>query len=395
VASTRWRRILLLVLLVASGCSARGGPPGAAGRPSIVSTTQPILPAANFVAVDISWVSAREGWVLGGDPDGCAGQLCPVLLAHTDNGGASWARIPAPPAFVPLIEPADTSTECSAIIACVDAIRFADAQVGYVFGANSLWITSDGGRSWSEGSRDHTAALAVDGNHVVRIVDPDGFCTGGCLLGIEAAVVGSTAWHPFRVPALSAYVDVLAVNGPYLYVGGLMDGGPAAIYRSGDGGSHWSAVEDPCTPSGPTRNAVANGLTAGSGGLLLVACTTTDGSQAFAVASFDAGDRFQSPGNDPLTLANGQPRSTQIAAVAEVTGRRIAAVVRSNGAMFICTSDDAGNHWSVTPAEVAATAAPSVNVELSFHDAVHGRAFVDGTDFATVDGGAHWMAVPF
>ena len=68
---------------------------------------------------DVSFVSADQGWALG------SGEL-----VTTTDGGASWTRLPGPPAGAA-------------------HIRFASPEVGYAWStAGSLWITTDGAASW-------------------------------------------------------------------------------------------------------------------------------------------------------------------------------------------------------------------------------------------------------
>ncbi|HWD08041.1 MAG TPA: YCF48-related protein, partial [Actinomycetota bacterium] len=112
--------------------------PTVAVSPTPASSPEPAARAAipaGFQAESVTFVSANEGWVLGG---ACA--TCTAAILHTADGGKTWAPVPAP--AVPLAQAPDASN------GGVSAIRFANANDGWLFGPE-LWSTHDGGASWS------------------------------------------------------------------------------------------------------------------------------------------------------------------------------------------------------------------------------------------------------
>jgi len=93
--------------------------------------------SGSFV-MDLTWVSHTTGWALAASP--CSEGLCPQV-ARTRDGGATWERLPPPPASIQ-----NGYVDC-ARQACVTNIRFASPSVGYLFGP-ALLLTRDGGRTW-------------------------------------------------------------------------------------------------------------------------------------------------------------------------------------------------------------------------------------------------------
>src|SRR5207244_3242514 len=98
-------------------------------------------PAAGPIHVqDVSFVSADQGWALG------SGEL-----VTTTDGGASWTRLPGPPAGAA-------------------HIRFASPEVGYAWStAGSLWITTDGAASWRPGGLTRVLSLETAAGQVWSI----------------------------------------------------------------------------------------------------------------------------------------------------------------------------------------------------------------------------------
>src|SRR5208282_1182476 len=97
--------------------------PSATAATSPAASASPGTQAAGPIDVqDVSFVSADQGWALG------SGELI-----TTTDGGASWTRLPGPPAGAA-------------------HIRFASPEVGYAWStAGPLWITTDGSASWQPG----------------------------------------------------------------------------------------------------------------------------------------------------------------------------------------------------------------------------------------------------
>src|SRR3954451_8656264 len=91
---------------------------------------------SDFRANSISWVSAKQGWVLGAAT--CGGKTCSDVVGTTDGGG-SWSLLGKVPAPISVVgEPAGAG---------VTDLRFVTPAVGWAFGPR-LFVTTDGGRSW-------------------------------------------------------------------------------------------------------------------------------------------------------------------------------------------------------------------------------------------------------
>jgi len=84
---------------------------------------------AGFAATSITFVSPRDGFVLGDAP--CVTPPCTVILRTSDTG-KTWHRIGAPPVLLPASagDPGDPTSARS--------IRFATTDDGWVFGPD-LW----------------------------------------------------------------------------------------------------------------------------------------------------------------------------------------------------------------------------------------------------------------
>ncbi|MDQ6613232.1 MAG: hypothetical protein M3083_00305 [Actinomycetota bacterium] len=370
-----------------------------ATTPAATSTTLSAggsLPA-RFTVTDLSWVSATQGWALGTAP--CAHPPC-TSVTHTLDGGQTWAGLPAPRAYLTGDPQTPTSTPCSVTVACVEGIRFADANNGYAFGDSSLWLTTNGGHTWTQRSADATDALEVTHGLVVRVTHPEVGCPPGCPYRVQAAPAGSTSWQTLPAPAISGYGATLAVEGANLYVaafghtaGGAQDA-HTQFLRSTDNGAHWSAFADPCgvTPSG--READTTAVSAAPGGYLAVGCTPrATGEAGFVVLSADAGATFGPHRGNLLTAvpANGE----QVPRIAAATGSRLAVLVSSDTGLAITVTNDAGADWTTTHTESTPSTRQG-SFYLGFQDDTTGRAVLNPRMvLTTTDGGGHWTAFTF
>jgi hypothetical protein len=166
--------------------------PSATAATSQPASAPPGTQAAGPIDVqDVSFVSADQGWALG------SGEL-----VTTTDGGASWTRLPGPPAGAA-------------------HIRFASPQVGYAWSAaGSLWITTDGAASWQPGGLTQVLSLETAAGWVWSIAGAQPYPT------IWRAPVGSTAWTNLGLtPDRSA---TLTVHGDVAYVVGQQGAGPIA-----------------------------------------------------------------------------------------------------------------------------------------------------------------------
>lgn len=371
---------------------------GSATTTSPTSTTVSAGAAlpTGFTVFDLTWISTDEGWALGVAP--CTKPPC-TSVAHTLDGGKTWAGLPAPKAYSfsdPPAIPADPP--CIATVPCIQAMRFADAKNGYAYGATSLWLTTNGGHTWTQKSSDATATLEIAHGTVVRVTPADSGCPPGCNYVIEAAAVGSTTWHTLAAPKLIGDGAAVALEGSNIYVAGFghTAGGAADAHtqmiRSTDGGAHWATFADPCGVSPSGNEADATAITAAPGGALAVGCTPrAPGEAAFVVLSADAGATFgpHRGGLLPAVPAGGE----RIENIAAATGQRLAVLVSGEN-LSIAVSNDAGGDWTVTHTDTPANGVG--RWFIGFQDSLTGRAIlVPRTILTTTDGGGHWTGYTF
>jgi hypothetical protein len=197
--------LVALVALAGCGSSKPGSVPSSTAPPAPVTASPsataaaspptsapPSTQAAGSIDVqDVSFVSADQGWVLGGGE-----------LVTTTDGGASWARLPGPPAGAA-------------------HIRFASPQVGYAWTTTgSLWITTDDAASWQPGGLAQVLSLETAAGWVWSIAGEQPYPS------IWRTPVGSTAWTNLGfTPDRSA---TLTVHGGVAYVVGQQGAGPIA-----------------------------------------------------------------------------------------------------------------------------------------------------------------------
>jgi hypothetical protein len=253
-----------------------------------------VLTGSGIRVTDFSFVGNR-GWLTGTVDCPARVSGCPALV-RTVDGGATWQTLPSPP----------TIDEGACAGAC---IRFATAQIGYLFGQRWLYTTTDGGLNWVRQAGGADALEPLDGT-VIRLVSDHGGCPGPCNLRVELAPLGSGDWttvrlarHEIEVGAVqlvrtghSAYVETLTGPAGSLY--------RVRLYVSPDDGRSWTERADPCRSSGAAAAGIdeaSHQMATAADGSLSILCggggtnaerqviiTSTDGG-----ASFTAGRRFQ------------------------------------------------------------------------------------------------------
>ena len=116
--------------------TARAGTADAGARSLTDAAAPPGGPVPRgFLPASVTFVSARDGWVLGTTKT-CAHAPCTSVL-RTTNGGRSWAGIPAPKFRL-----ASLGTSQG-----LQRLRFATRRDGFAYGSQ-LWVTHNGGSSW-------------------------------------------------------------------------------------------------------------------------------------------------------------------------------------------------------------------------------------------------------
>ncbi|HEY2042214.1 MAG TPA: hypothetical protein VGH11_06000 [Jatrophihabitans sp.] len=339
---------------------------------------------AGFHAVDLTWISADEGWAIGTAP--CSTAPC-TSMVRTQDGGRTWVGIHAPSA--------ELSQQSGCAAPCIGHLRFASPLIGYAFGTSTLFMTVDGGDHWSRqpGGAD---ALEIANGTVLRVTGQMPGCVPGCRYQLQRAGLGSAAWSPVSLPAIAAAGDgvslvrtgqlaaIQVVSNP---AGGASNA-RSALLTSVDNGSTWIARGESCpqTGGGNGGNEVDSSyLTSAADGSLTVLCTPRGSvNAAFTATSTDFGASFR--------------------AAPAVLGRAVAALGGVSSHVLVAVSDavyrsaDGGSHWQrvlVDPSLPGDTASRATFI--GFENSSVGRYLsADGrTAYTTADGGAHWTALQF
>jgi hypothetical protein len=233
----------------------------------------------------------RPGWALGTAP--CSSNPC-TSLVRTSDGGRSWVGIRPP--VVGLVGVDDCST------ACVSNVRFATPLVGYLFGPQVFYLTTDGGATWQR-QVGGAAALEIADNNVLRVPAGDGQgCFPGCPVSVQVSTIGGTgvAYGPCSVVAQVGFdtgVQLSRTGGhAYLQVYGHVSGGASqahsALYVSADSGLTWADRGETCPQVSPGE-VDASALSSASDQSVTVLCTQRSGSASFVAVSTDGGRSFQ------------------------------------------------------------------------------------------------------
>ena len=259
---------------------------GAAGTPDL----------ADASLLDLTWVSADVGWALAGQP--CEQGIC-ARIARTTDSGRHWHLLPSPPARVQ-----DEDQGCAT--SCVSHIRFANADVGYLFGP-ALLMTTDGGRSWQPMADKQVETLEVVHGTVLRTAYTRSGCPGPCDVSLESAAVGSTTWRPLvddvEAPARSSTSGIASSGSAVLVAMFGSQAGPvpatATIYRSADGGRSWRQRADPCQPQHGDEYDLVD-LAGAPSGFFVGLCTAhVSRGASYVVTSTDGGGTWQKAGDVP------------------------------------------------------------------------------------------------
>ncbi|HEY0280933.1 MAG TPA: hypothetical protein VGC32_21930 [Solirubrobacterales bacterium] len=166
-------------------------------------------------------------------------------LYWTDDGGASWRNI-SPPSAHP---------------ARLQAVDFADPEHGWAVEEGgeephprpALFATSDGGRTWARTSirlpsryaQVGDASFSAVGAHLVYALVRESRNTAFSIGYLYVSHDGGMHWHelPQRPPHAGELVFTSARDG------WIAEEGPEpAVYRTGDGGRHWTEVRLPRPP---------------------------------------------------------------------------------------------------------------------------------------------------
>jgi photosystem II stability/assembly factor-like uncharacterized protein len=286
---------------------------------------------------------------------------------------------------------------------CVEHVAFASKTVGYLF-APSLLVTRDGGATWRRVAGPQLESLAAGPDDVVRIAYNHTGCPGPCNRVIEAAPVGSDRWHVLLAglstiaPSRAVSAQVLRAGAAAIYVpiyGAIAAGAgtqQTTIYRSLDGGRHWSRLGDPCR-GGRAHPLIAMDIAVAPGGSLAALCWPRSGAGAdiSVVTSPNRGRSWSA--NHPVPSAGGfAPDLIAAAGPNDVVVSN--SLISGHGPYTyrLLSTTDGGRSWStVANKSVRLDTRAAYTGYLSFQSPLVGRWVGDQhAIWTTATGGRSW-----
>jgi photosystem II stability/assembly factor-like uncharacterized protein len=388
--------LAILAALLLSGCGAAAGHGGSggssAGTRGSSSLPYPGSTVTDFQAVDLTWISADQGWALG-TAAGCAGQRCATVLETTD-GGRSWTTVAD--LHDCLLEAAPVG--CPAGVPQVSQIRFATPDIGYAFTSDGgpYSLTTNGGLSWQVQAGRGASAIKVAYGTAIRVSFSHAGCPGPCDWSIDEAPLGQSDWQTLYTPPSNFNHGqvVLLRQGPKdIYAaflgnaaGGASGRQAAQLVVSADAGASWTVVADPCAAADPRYG--ARTFAAAPGGVLVALCETASDSRAGVEVSTDSGANF-----GPMELLP-RPRSGAYSELAAASSHLLLAAVPG---VQLVQSTDGGHHWqTVVLLKTHPLASTPTSTFLGFESPLVGR-WIGPPDrlWTTTDGGLSWTSRRF
>jgi photosystem II stability/assembly factor-like uncharacterized protein len=171
---------------------------------------------------DMSWPSAKNGWVTTGLGD----------ILHTADSGATW-------------------TVQMSKVGAVRSTDFLDEKHGFAGTLNSgkLFTTTDGGETWTDiaPTLPHTAQGFCGMTHVGKDVHIVGRYFSRVTDYFHSPDAGKTWEYQNLSEFAQGLVDVAFVNKDLGFIGGMaksepVNTGTATILKTSDGGKHWRTV---------------------------------------------------------------------------------------------------------------------------------------------------------
>ncbi len=308
--------------------------------------------AAAHIA-DLSFVDADNGWAAvwvqtrnGGDN--------PTLIAHTSNGGVTWAR--------------------EGVNLPATAVDFVDASHGWSCGGNTVCSTGNGGRTWSA----HRLGRGWYLNDVV-FTDP----SHGWVVGYREINCGSTDY-----PIILATSNGGATWHKQYFPSGYPDGQILNAVSFVDADHGWAVG------SGSSEDGASTVLATTNGGATWQEQTSGTTADLLSATFVDASHGWLSSRDSVLATTDGGADWTAHDAGISVTAVSFADTLHGyavgpSGAL--ATTTDGGASWQVHSNSTPREGLPLL-FSITFTDLDHGWAVGDGIILATSDGGASWSA---
>lgn len=256
--------------------SATGSPTSPAPTttpPTATATTALPKPSLGDLKTnDVSYLDARHGWALGDArcPTGTKSN-CATML-RTVDGGHTWHRVGLPAGVVSTRDEGSCGDNGTAQGPCVDQVVFATTKIGYVWSYRMGYLTTDGGRHWTDLNTPLIHDIVIVGQAAVRLTTRAA-CSAGCSFGVFAAPTGTKSWT--KVIPYSKGNSLpweLAAGGRVGYVleqfpSEMITPQSQALYRSTDG-THWTKV----TTTSPCGKKAIGTIKVDLGGSLSATC---------------------------------------------------------------------------------------------------------------------------
>jgi photosystem II stability/assembly factor-like uncharacterized protein len=363
--------VLAVVAVVAGTLQHRAAPivvPPATTPPAVTpsgggATPSPTpTPAAGpgLAAREVSFPVPGAGWLLAAGP----------RLLRTSDGAVTWTDLPPLPPDVPA-EGAH--------------ITFADSRIGYLYGHAVLYLTTDGGTTWTK-QAGGAEAIDVSNGTALRVGSSTGCIPPGCMYDISTAPAGSAAWHTVKAGAGTGIRVGVGRSGRRVLVVLFQNlaGGASAVatvFTSADDGATWTTRPDPCGDSQGAERVSTAMTMAPDGSITLLCQLHTDSSQAHVITSTDGG----------VTFGSRQAVPAYALSVGAASATTLFASVLDGRAIRLYRSDDAGANWAAVataPEAVSDGSVPPSSVVFPSSSGWWMPGYA--TSFTTSDGGRTW-----
>jgi hypothetical protein len=349
-------------------------PPTPTATPGAIAYIQP---------VSASFVDAQHGWVVGNACD--AQGNCRPGIAHTDDGGAIWAELPAP---LQRATPGGAAPWPGGA-----TIRFTSSTDGWLFNP-LLARTSDGGKTWqmiSLPTEDAVTDLVSFAGSVWAVTN----CDSGtpCIARLWQSRSAAGPFHlagnqpPNGGNGIGSH-SVAVVAGPRLILYSPFSGSGLSFAVTRDG-SAWQQLPSPCPSPADSQQLGSSPM-----GVLIDVCWAGVGGgwgPKEAWSSSDGGAHWALRSRSAQVATNASPVGTitdhgypnDIAMPTALDGWM------SMGRDDLYETHDGGITWiaSVVPGQFGGDAGGAEQV--IFADTQHGWALSSGGLYRTTDG-RHW-----